>query len=542
MKNRIDKWRFFNKNKSFCGVCREPLGEIKEKRGNFFCYSCEGYRKIDLERSINECEQELKILRKSFREGVINGNVNRYFRNYLTLGEALFNTEELKSYAYIPPPIKTAVHINFIHFVISNIALKWILEDLNFKVMQSNNYSNEIFEIPLKWLHVFKNKIYMENELGFFVEDHEGIRHFYYFQLLDFYNKSLNQFGLIEPKIVEPDKYNSILQDLLEKESDPNYVQEFVNFDLPLIFVCISYLQYPNKNDRIFTFEDIIYDIKVIQHIADIYSFYNNKRAISPEECDSGGKYYIIKSFKELEQDIPQIMWDDLLYSQIVSSQLNPMSFPLVIEYQGTIVITPTRLKIAYELMFEIFVHNIISSRLSEVYEITFQDRILEILKENNFLVIDPENNEKWANIVDKKRNTFEFDILGIYKEYIFIIECKSFHPSAFYRLMDARLRRKENLDHFKNQFNNKIKPWLVDKLTNNPKNNLIKINCRRKDQSDNKYKRYTINIPKKFHNIKKDNIIGLYITQLNEHFKDNTDIIQIFFEEIVEFLERLNI
>ena len=160
MKNRIDKWRFFNKNKSFCVVCGEPLGEIIQNRGNFFCYSCEEYRKLDLERCINECEQELKILRKLFREGIINGNVNRYFRNYLTLGEALFNTEELKDYAYIPPPIKTAIHINFINFVISNIAIKWILEDLNFKVKQSNNYTNEIFEIPLKWLHIFKNKIY----------------------------------------------------------------------------------------------------------------------------------------------------------------------------------------------------------------------------------------------------------------------------------------------------------------------------------------------------------------------------------------------
>lgn len=44
--------------------------------------------------------------------------------------------------------------------------------------------------------------------------------------------------------------------------------------------------------------------------------------------------------------------------------------------------------------MFEIFVHSIISSRLSEVYEITFQVRILEILKENK-LVIDHGNNEK---------------------------------------------------------------------------------------------------------------------------------------------------
>ncbi len=70
--------------------------------------------------------------------------------------------------------------------------------------------------------------------------------------------------------------------------------------------------------------------------------------------------------------------------------------------------------------MFKIFVHNIISSRLSEVYEITFQVRILEILKEN-ILVIDHGNNEKWANIIDKKRNTFKFDILGIYKDYIFI-------------------------------------------------------------------------------------------------------------------------
>lgn len=79
------------------------------------------------------------------REGIINGNVDRYFRNYLTLGEALFNSEEKKDYAYIPHPIKTAVSINFMAFVISNLAIKWILEDLNYKTQQSEDYSNETF-------------------------------------------------------------------------------------------------------------------------------------------------------------------------------------------------------------------------------------------------------------------------------------------------------------------------------------------------------------------------------------------------------------
>ena len=540
LENNIDKWRFFNKNKGFCEVCGEPLGEIISNKGILFCYKCAGYKKLDIEFCINQCDQELKKLRKLFHEGIINGDVDRYFRNYLTSGEALYNSEEKKDYAYISHPIKKAVSLNFINFVISNVAIKWILEDLNFKTQQSDEYSNDTFTIPLRWLQFFKRMIYMRNNLGFFIEDKLGPRQFYYFQILDFYNDSLNQFGLIEPNRIDPVKFNSILEDLLAKESDPNYVKEFINFDLPLIFVCMSYLQYPNMEDRIFTFQDIIYDIKIIQYIADIYSYYNDKRASSPEECNSGGTYYIIKSFKELKKDFPQIIWDDLLYYHIISSQSNPMSFPLLIEYKGTIAITPTRLKIAYELMFEAFVHNAISNRLSKAYENTFQEKVLEILRKNNFLVIDPINAEKWTNIIDKKKNTFEFDILGIYQDYIFIVECKSFHPSAFYRLSEARLRRKCQLDHFKTQFNNKIKPWLISKLKTKPKNEYIAIKSRKWYQTDNKYKPYIIKIPKEFYNIGEKKLIGLYITQLNECFKDNSEIIQIYCEEIEEFINSI--
>lgn len=90
------------------------------------------------------------------------------------------------------------------------------------------------------------------------------------------------------------------------------------------------------------------------------------------------------------------------------------MSFPLLIEYQNKIFITPTRLKIAREMMFEKLLHDPISAYLSIVYEREFQQKTLDILEVNNCIVKDPINNDYW----------------------IYIRKCKLFHP--FLSLIDV--------------------------------------------------------------------------------------------------------
>ena len=269
----------------------------------------------------------------------------------------------------------------------------------------------------------------------------------------------MNQFGLLNPNDINHQKYNEIKQELLEKEEDSDYVKEFVNLHLPLYFVCMCYAQYPNMHDRIFSFEDILYNPIVIDYLGYIIDEYKDKRAKSPEERSKEKPYFLNIDFNQLKSDIPKIHWNNMLYSHIVASQHNPLSYPLLIDYKNKILITPTRLKIAREMMFEKLLHDTVIGYLSVVYENEFQQKFLDLLEDNSCIVKDPVNNNYWIYISDKKNATFEFDIMAIYKDYILAIECKSFHPTAFYHLNEAISRRKERVKHYNKQFIEKIQP-----------------------------------------------------------------------------------
>ena len=282
----------------------------------------------------------------------------------------------------------------------------------------------------------------------------------------------------------------------------------------------MSYVQYPNLSDRIFSFEDILYFPIVIDYIGLIIDKYKDKRARSPEEWSRENPYFLNIDFNQIKRDISEIEWNDHLYYHIVASQHNLLSYPLLIEYKNKIIVSPTRLKLAREMMFERLIHNTISGYLSIIYENQFQKEVLDILNESDCIIIDPINNDYWIYISDKKRSTFEFDIMALFKKYILIIECKSFHPTAFYHLKDAVSRREERVEHFYEQYPKKIKHWIINNLKKKSKGEFIRINCRTKEIGSKKTKKFNINFPKEFNGIDENYIIGLYITQYKECFK----------------------
>lgn len=192
-------------------------------------------------------------------------------------------------------------------------------------------------------------------------------------------------------------------------------------------------------------------------------------------------------------------------------------------------------------MMFEKFLHNSISAYLSIVYENEFQQKILDKLEENNCIVKNPVNNDYWIYISDKKNATFEFDIMAVYNNYILAIECKSFHPTAFYHLTDAINRREERVKNYNNQFKEKIQPWFIKNLKNKSKSGYININCRSKEIGAIKTKKYTLNLEDRFENIEDKQIIGLFVTQYKEYFKGYLEIFQIHYEDLEDFLNNLN-
>ena len=522
----------------YCPNCEEPLGWIG---GDIFCYKCSDFKKLEKIKAISQYKDKLDKIRISFRNGIDNGHINRYFYNYLTYGEAIFGTEEKEYLTLSSERIKTVGFINFKKFVIGTLGIKWILEDLNFISKTSENYQDTIFSLPQEWIIYFQRLIYLENDLGNIIIDSNNNEKFYYHEKLKFYLNSLNQFGLLNPNEIKHEKYNEIKQEILEKEIDSKYVEEFAKIHLPLYFVCITYAQYPNMNDRIFSFEDILYNPIVIDYLGYIIDEYKDKRARSPEEWSKENPYFLSIDFNQLKSDIPKIFWNNTLASHIIASQYNPMSFPLLIEYQSKIIITPTRLKIAREMMFEKLLHNLISAYLSIVYENEFQQKILDKLEENNCIVKDPVNNDYWIYISDKKNATFEFDIMAVYNNYILAIECKSFHPTAFYHLTDAINRREVRVKHYNKQFKEIIQTWFIKNLKNKSKSGYISINCRSKEIGAKKTKKYTLNLEDRFKSIEDKQIIGLFVTQYKEYFKGYPEIFQIHYEDLEDFLNNLN-
>ncbi len=88
---------------------------------------------------------------------------------------------------------------------------------------------------------------------------------------------------------------------------------------------------------------------------------------------------------------LKEIPWSfEIFYYIFITTQKNPISFPLLIEYGDEIYVSPTRLKVALRLMNQKLIHNYISNELIKKFEIEFQNVVIKLLKEKKINVEDP--------------------------------------------------------------------------------------------------------------------------------------------------------
>lgn len=535
LKFDLKKIKNISNNRGYCKRCGEPLGFIENY--NIFCYKCSGYEKSDITISINEYEKKLELLRLKFRNGIINGNVKKYLYEFLQIGEESSRSQRFSPFPNIPIPIQSPLaNWDALIYVITNLGIKWILEDLNYYYKGSEEFSQEILSIPNEWLIIFAEKTNIENDLGINIKDHEGNIYHYYFQKWIFYGDSLYQYGIVDPVKINTEEYIEMTKNMVEKESDLIYMNNFVRYRLPIIFLSALYFIYPDKKEKMFSFDDIfnVSESNINQSflepysIAKIYTFYSRKRSLLEKQTNKR-LLFIHRTLSELKYDLKNLPWyENLLPYFIISSQVNPMSFPLLVQFNNIIIITPSRLEIVTLLMYEKINHKKIHKKLHNEFEKVFQEKVKNFFEEIGVIVVDPINKECWTNIMDKKKNNFEFDLLGLYEDNILIIECKSFRPAPFYHLKEYQERRKKQFVRFERQFNEKIKPWLMNCLKNGNKKEYLEINCYKKNSGP-----ITLHIPEKYSNASVNNIFGLYITQLNEYFKCESNIIQIYFYDI---------
>ena len=99
--------------------------------------------------------------------------------------------------------------------------------------------------------------------------------------------------------------------------------------------------------------------------------------------------------------------------------------------------------------------------------------------------------------------------------------------------LKEDRERRNLNLIRFTSQFSENIRPWLIAALKNNPSNDHVIIQSYQIKIRAKRGRPFQISLPRRFMNISPKNIIGLYITQLNEIFPEVQTVLQLYYKDI---------
>ncbi|KKL56423.1 hypothetical protein LCGC14_2245570, partial [marine sediment metagenome] len=197
-----------------------------------------------------------------------------------------------------------------------NLAIRWILEDLNYKYKSNNNYRMDIASnIITQWFTIFQQKIFLENDLGIFISrDDNDKKRFYYYKYIDFYLNSLNEYSNFHAGELTLENYDKKITEFLEKRKNPENIIELVKYDFPLTYICSLYNLYPNKEDRMFSFNDIIasYDVPII--LEKIINIYDAKRSMKLADLNiPGNNFFATTNQAQLKQDLKNIPWSLLV-------------------------------------------------------------------------------------------------------------------------------------------------------------------------------------------------------------------------------------
>ena len=380
----------------FCEYCGEHLGFIKNY--DFFCYKCCNYKKIDEDICINECEIKLVKLREKFRRVIVNENIERHLYTFMNISEFSCKFHSSPSQNNLNLKIKREfVYLNIYNLVVTTIGLNWIMEDLNH---YSNKLSSLYSELPLQilkdWINLFRKKIFLENELGFFIENETGIIYYYYTKTWVLYEKSLSQFGFVEPEYISDDLdlLHGSLDQMKKFEKDKDILKKFVEKDFSLRLISSLYDVYPDRFNKLFSFEDILYDDSgmIPYALQRIYNYFDTKRSHDFEEVRNSGKPLFIKtSYTDLIQSIPELPWFDKIFNLLlISSQFNPVSFPFLIKLKEDVYILPYRTRLAYIFMNEKLNHLKNHNELSKQNELRFKNLVSDILSRNGNEIKNP--------------------------------------------------------------------------------------------------------------------------------------------------------
>ncbi len=342
----------------------------------------------------------------------------------------------------------------------------------------------------------------------------------------------------------------NVLKNHRDLFQNPNQLKKYVKDEYPVLISTILNAYYTDEVIRPFSFDDLMDEDNkkitkflsqcnddIIDHLTNrkisfteiilvllenLYLYYENKSITSINNITKDG-FVVVRDLYKLAEDINQgKLLIPPFQEYIISSSRIYHHYPFIIEYNGNLIISPSRLLIGYKLLHYAFNKDRINDELAKKYE---KESMLEIekrLKKHGVEIIGKE-------IKPKKQGGFEIDLIGYYNEYILIIECKSFHPSPFFMMRKNRRYNNQFKDKLKRI--EKIKAWIFDKLNNIR----LKMGNIKVDVYDDKNKKpLEIEFPMRYHKINQNKILYLYITEIKEyHEESRNDIIQIWYGDL---------
>ncbi|MBD3211071.1 MAG: hypothetical protein GF311_00560 [Candidatus Lokiarchaeota archaeon] len=546
-----------NIDNGFCKKCNKLKGNFGDE-SNFFCYNCQGYKLVDPIESQLIIQRNKERIREEFKKLSTKSDILYFLKLFLSIGETFF-IDDLKEVLIGKnnPRKNKILKIDPSRIAITNIAVKWLLEDSNDKSDEigpwNSSYCVNMMNLIKIWLDWNRKEKLSDRryKLGFFISKGENVQ-FYYTQQYKFYLDSLEKFNILN-SFEDIDEENIKRVRKLEKEylKNQNELEKYVKDGYPVIISTILNSYYTDEVIRPFSFDDLLdhngmklkelisnspekvgkfivkkknrYPELLLAFLETLYKYYYEDSFVSKKEIDKDG-LVIIRDLNQLKMDIKRgMLLIPLFESEIITNPRNIHDYPFIVEYNGNFIISPSRIWIAYRLLHYALNQNRINTELAIKYENESMREIKSKLKSHGVKIIGEE-------IKKKKKGSFEIDLLGYYKNYILIIECKGFHPSPFFML---RSNRRYN-DQFQKKIDKskEIKKWIYENLKHgNIKNDKIEVNA----YDEKRKSPIKLKFPKKFNNINKEKLIYLYITQIKEYFEmdDDNNVIQVWFGDL---------
>lgn len=533
-----------NIDNGLCNNCDNPKGHIESEQ-KCFCYKCAGYELLDREEAIQIINRNKRRIREEFKKIAVKSDIFYCLKVFLSIGETFLDpTGAKREGIFIIDPRRIAI---------ANIAVKWLLEDsldhLQEIVPRDDAYLPTMMNLARTWLDWNRKEKLSDRRysLGYFIKKAQKIS-FYYTQQFDFYLESLEKFNITgSPEEINEDIIKNVQNLNKDLFQDPDRLQKYVRDEYPVLISTVLNSYHIDEDVRPFSFDEFMDKdnrkmVKFISSFADdltdyvqdkkigidkfilallenLYSFYYGQRSKSFDEDG----YVIVRNLDAFVSDITRGgLLIPPLEEYIISSSKNPQKYPIIVEYNGKYIISPLRLWMGYRILHYAVDKDRINSELAEKYERESLIQTEKRLRMHGVVIV--------GKGISTSKKGFELDFIGYYKDFIFIIECKSFHPSPFFIMRKKR--------RYKNQFRKKVEKidriskWIFSKLSVTiPKKGKIRVNVY------NPYKKCGSEIifPMKYHKIDRNKILYLYISQLKEYHQHNrNDLIQVWIGDLL--------